>query len=344
MASLWTEKYRTRRLNDVIEHDDIIAMIDTSMCSSANEMPHMLFHGRSGTGKTTIALAVCAKLFWHPDKDVRRRVWGDRVLQLNASDDRGIHVVRKYIKTFASASVHPHANMPSFKVIVLDEADAMTNDSQAALRRIMEQYSANTRFILICNYVGKIIEPLISRCVKYKFMPISLSGALCMIDRICDREGVRIDREAAQELHRHSKGDMRKMINWLQRASYVSRHVTADVLMYVCGGLPRHLIDGLCHAIAAPEQDAAAMLECVRRVCRESHCCNMVLTALADRMLDWDAPDDRKADAMLRIARANHLVVTGSDSQIQLTTVCLALQSLLRGGSVSPPSCKYVIC
>jgi len=156
------------------------------------QVPHLLLYGPPGTGKTSTILALAKELFGH-------EFFKHRVIELNASDERGIAVVREKIKKFAQRKIakHPDANFncPAIQIVILDEADSMTIDAQAALRRIIEQYSANTRFAIICNYISKIIDPLTSRCVKFRFSPIAREAQIERLKHICEKEQVKVANE-----------------------------------------------------------------------------------------------------------------------------------------------------
>lgn len=184
----------------------------------------MLFYGPPGTGKTSTILALSKQLFG-PD------LFRSRVLELNASDERGISIVRTKIKDFARQQLSgvPSGDYgkeylqkypcPPFKVIVLDEADSMTQDAQSALRRTMETYSRITRFCLICNYVTRIIDPLASRCSKFRFKSLDSSDAGKRVEKIADKEGVKLEEGARDALIRCSEGDLRRAITYLQSAA-----------------------------------------------------------------------------------------------------------------------------
>ncbi|KAK9773448.1 putative Replication factor C subunit 3 [Seiridium cardinale] len=210
----WVEKYRPVSLTDVSGHQDILATINKFVDS--NRLPHLLLYGPPGTGKTSTILALS------------RRIYGEHnmrqmVLELNASDDRGIDVVREQIKTFAStkqiftlgASSRP-GGMASYKLIILDEADAMTNTAQMALRRIMEKYTANTRFCIIANYTHKLSPALLSRCTRFRFSPLKEADIRVLVDKVIMEENVKITGEATDALVKLSKGDMRRALNVLQ--------------------------------------------------------------------------------------------------------------------------------
>ena len=199
------EKYRPSRLEDLKNQDDIKNILK-DMVKNRN-IPHMIFYGGAGTGKTSTAIAVCKQLY--------KSTYNDNVLELNASDERGIRVVREKIKTFAQKSADD-----DFKIIILDEADAMTTDSQFALRRIIEKYSINTRFVLICNYINKIISPLLSRCSVFRFKTMEYSNITNILNDIMEKENITIDKKL---LSRLIKDDLRKSINNLQKLIFLNR-------------------------------------------------------------------------------------------------------------------------
>ncbi|CRG92373.1 Replication factor C subunit 3 [Talaromyces islandicus] len=208
----WVEKYRPSSLDDVQGHQDILATINRFVDS--HRLPHLLLYGPPGTGKTTTILALARRIYG--SKNMRQMV-----LELNASDDRGIDVVREQIKTFASTkqifSVAPAASgsnsLGAFKLIVLDEADAMTATAQMALRRIMEKYTANTRFCIIANYTHKLSPALLSRCTRFRFSPLKEGDIRALVDKVIEAENVRIQPDATESLVRLSKGDMRRALN-----------------------------------------------------------------------------------------------------------------------------------
>jgi len=199
------EKYRPSKLEDIKNQDDI-KNIFIDMVKNRN-IPHMIFYGSAGTGKTSTAIAICKQLF----KDT----YSDNVLELNASDERGIRVVREKIKTFSQK-----ATDDDFKIIILDEADAMTTDSQFALRRIIEKYSINTRFMLICNYINKIIPPLLSRCAVFRFKTMNYTDIKDILTTIMSKENITIE---DKNLNKIVKDDLRKSINNLQKLIFLNR-------------------------------------------------------------------------------------------------------------------------
>jgi replication factor C subunit 3/5 len=186
----------------------------------------LLFYGPPGTGKTTTILAIAKKLYGPK--------WKSMVLELNASDDRGIDVVREQIKNFASTKTIFNSG---FKLIILDEADNMTQAAQAALRRVIEKYTRNVRFCLICNYVSKIIPALQSRCTRFRFGPLKLDQIEKRLGFIIEREGVKIDESGNQALLKLSNGDMRRALNIMQ-ACHAAYDLVDETAVYTCTGHP----------------------------------------------------------------------------------------------------------
>ncbi|EME38320.1 hypothetical protein DOTSEDRAFT_161207 [Dothistroma septosporum NZE10] len=218
----WVEKYRPKSLDDVTAQDHTVTVLRRTL-QSAN-LPHMLFYGPPGTGKTSTVLAL-AKQLYGPE------LMKTRVLELNASDERGISIVREKVKDFARMQLsNPPSGpageeykkkypCPPYKIIVLDEADSMTQDAQSALRRTMETYSKITRFCLVCNYVTRIIDPLASRCSKFRFKSLDEGNAGRRIEDIAKLEGVKMEEGVTETLLRCSEGDLRKAITFLQSAA-----------------------------------------------------------------------------------------------------------------------------
>lgn len=243
-AQPWVERYRPRRVDDVSHQEEVVATLRQAL--STGGLPHMLFYGPPGTGKTSAALAVARQLY---GPELART----RVLELNASDERGIGVVRGKIKAFASAAVGapvPGYPCPPYKLLILDEADSMTQDAQNALRRTMEAHSRVTRFVFICNYVSRIIDPLASRCAKFRFKPLHPEAMRGRIAHICEKEGVVMLPGAMQALGRVSGGDMRKAVTTLQSAARLAAGgpVDAGSVCDVSGVAPSDLVDGLLRA------------------------------------------------------------------------------------------------
>lgn len=221
----WVEKYRPGALQELISHEDIINTIRKFL--HEDKLPHLLFYGPPGTGKTSTILA-CAKEIYKPKE------FNSMVLELNASDDRGISVVRGQILNFASTRTIFNSG---FKLVILDEADAMTNDAQNALRRIIEKFTDNVRFCLICNYLSKIIPALQSRCTRFRFAPLHSLQILPRLQYVAEQEKVEMTNDGEKALIALAHGDMRKVLNILQSCAMAFDVVNEDNV-YTCVGHP----------------------------------------------------------------------------------------------------------
>ncbi|EFN56281.1 hypothetical protein CHLNCDRAFT_145161 [Chlorella variabilis] len=220
----WSEKYRPRTLDQISAHTDIIDTIRKLL--DENQLPHLLFYGPPGTGKTSTILAIAREIYGSS--------LGNMTLELNASDDRGIAVVRNEIQDFASTRT---IFSNKFKLIILDECDAMTKDAQFALRRVMEKYTRNARFCLICNYVSKIIPALQSRCTRFRFQPLPGEFVKGRLEYICQQESIKVTQGGLEALIELGCGDMRRTLNLLQSTVMSAGEVTGDSA-YATAGKP----------------------------------------------------------------------------------------------------------
>ncbi|KAG4140918.1 hypothetical protein ERO13_D06G047200v2 [Gossypium hirsutum] len=310
----WVEKYRPKQVRDVAHQDEVVRVL-TNTLETAN-CPHMLFYGPPGTGKTTTALAIAHQLFG-PE------LYKSRVLELNASDDRGINVVRTKIKDFAAVAVGSAQRQggypcPPFKIIILDEADSMTEDAQNALRRTMETYSKVTRFFFICNYISRIIEPLASRCAKFRFKPLSDEIMSSRILHICDQEGLNLDSEALSTLSSISQGDLRRAITYLQGAARLfGSSISSKDLLSVSGVIPVEVVEALYAACKSGNFDLANKE--VNNVIAEGYPVSQMLSQLFDVVVEADdVPDEQKARICKSLAEADKRLVDGADEYLQL--------------------------
>ena len=217
MSELWVERYRPKTVSEIKGQQAVVARL--SAYANNKSFPHLLFAGPPGTGKTTAALALTRDVF---GKEFRRNI-----LEMNASDERKLESIRTKVKQFARTAPSPGT---SFKVLFLDEADALTPDAQGALRRIMEQNSETCRFILSCNYSSKIIEPIQSRCAVFRFRPLENEQILERISIVAKNENIIIEHEAAKAIAQVSLGDLRKAITSLQVAASLDSNVTRDLV------------------------------------------------------------------------------------------------------------------
>jgi len=300
----WVEKYRPKKLDEVIGQEHIVPLLKSF--SEKKSMPHLLFAGPPGVGKTTVALALAHELFGDAFKT--------NFLELNASDERGIEVVRGKIKDFArTLSV---SDVP-FKIIFLDESDALTPDAQQALRRTMELYSEVTRFILSCNYSSKIIEPIQSRTAVLRFFPLSKEHVEKMIKKIAHAEGLKVDDKALDAIFYICEGDMRKAINILQGAAFHSKHITESLVFKVSSrATPKEIREMVEKALRGDFLAAREHLEKIMVSYGVSG--EDVLVQVYRVVSEMQIPEKAKVKLIDRIGEYNFRLVEGADERIQL--------------------------
>ena len=214
---MWVEKYRPSKLSDIVDQEEIIGSLE-SLLKNSSEMPHLLFSGSAGVGKTSTSLCIARQILGDYLKD--------NVLELNASDERGINMVREKVKKFSNYAAF--ADIP-FKIIILDEADEMTSDAQTALRRTIEDASKICRFILIANNISKIIAPIQSRCAIFKFTAIPEKDVISHLKKIAKDEKLKADEKGLQAIYDYSEGDLRHSINILQATASLGEITEANV-------------------------------------------------------------------------------------------------------------------
>jgi len=322
----WVEKYRPERIDDVAQQDEVVSALRNSL--ETGELPNLMFYGPPGTGKTTVALALMKQFF---GKD-----WRLRVKELNASDDRGIHAVREKVKTFAQLAIGTtEAGLASskakFRVVILDEADSMTHDAQAALRRIMEEFVHVTRFIIICNYVSKIIEPLHSRCSKFRFQLVSGEFQKSRLLYICQQEGVKLQAGAIDKLIALSKGDMRCAVTMLQTAVSFYEEVDEESLIEVACAVPDKQVERLIR-FTRSATSTDEMQQIVRAFLQEGYSSQQVMERLLDAVTkEASVPDLTKARCAMLFSQVDERLTQGCDEELQLLYLFSHLRPLLQG-------------
>jgi replication factor C subunit 2/4 len=317
------------------------------------QLPHMLFYGPPGTGKTSTILAL-AKELYGPE------LVKTRVLELNASDERGISIVREKVKDFArmqltnapSAAYKARHPCPPFKIIILDEADSMTQDAQSALRRTMETYSKITRFCLICNYVTRIIDPLASRCSKFRFKSLDQGNARRRLRDIADKENVAVEDDAVEALIKCSEGDLRKAITYLQSAARLvgatastaegedkmdvdgSVVVTTKIVEDIAGVIPDNTIDRLVKALR-PQRGTSTykpVSQIVEGMVADGWSASQVLNQLYQAIVyDEVIPDAQKNRIVLVFSEVDKRLVDGADEHLSILDLALRISSIMRG-------------
>jgi replication factor C small subunit len=304
ISKIWTEKYRPRKFNEVVGQDEIVQRIE-SLTNSLN-IPHLLFAGPAGTGKSTLALIIVLELFGVD--------WKDSYLELNASDERGINIVREKVKNFARTKA---IGKVPFKIIFLDEADALTPEAQQALRRTMENYSATCRFILSCNYSSKIIDPIQSRCALFRFKLLEKKAIEKVLNKIAQGEDLTITPEAVEILYEGSEGDCRRSINLLQSSASISPSINTDLVSTVISNTkPKDIKVVLDYALAGDFQKSREKLLDV--MLKESISGQDVVKSIQKEI--WNLPIEPEIKVKLteKTGEAEFRIVEGSDPFIQL--------------------------
>jgi replication factor C small subunit len=307
VSGIWTERYRPSKFSELVGQDNSIKRVE-SLTNSLN-IPHLLFAGPAGTGKSTLALIVVKELY--------KENWKDNYLELNASDERGIQVVREKVKNFARTK--SLGNVP-FKVIFLDEADALTPEAQQALRRTMENYSATCRFILSCNYSSKIIDPIQSRCAIFRFKLLEKKDIEKVILKIAEQEKLEIKPEAIEILYEGCEGDCRRCINILQSTASVSPVITTELIStIIANSKPRDIKVVLDYALSGDFISSREKLLDI--MLKDSVSGQDVIKAIQKEI--WNLPVEPTIKVKLteKTGEAEFRIVEGSDPFIQLQSL-----------------------
>ncbi|NYZ79733.1 replication factor C small subunit [Candidatus Micrarchaeota archaeon] len=308
MGLPWTEKYRPKRLKDVVGHRPIVKRLEAY--AEMKNMPNMLFAGMPGIGKTVCSVAMANEIFGD--------TFSQNFLELNASDERGIDIIRGKIKDFAATLPYGGAD---FKIIFLDEADALTRDAQNALRRTMENYARTCRFVLSCNYSSKIIEPIQSRCALFRFKPLPEDEITKRLEHIAKEEKLHVDAGAYVALVYASEGDMRKAINYLQTSSALKEKITEDSVYKVAArAKPREIKQLLELGLKGEFAEARKMLDALLFEYGMSG--EEVILQVYKEVLTSDALDDlKKIELIDRIGEYNFRITEGANERIQLESL-----------------------
>ncbi|WP_324664750.1 replication factor C small subunit [Haloarcula sediminis] len=307
---VWIEKYRPQSLADVKGHEDIVGRLQSYV--DRNDLSHFLFSGPAGTGKTTCASAIARELYGED--------WRENFLELNASDERGIDVVRDRIKNFARTSFGGH----EYRIIFLDEADALTSDAQSALRRTMEQFSNNVRFILSCNYSSQIIDPIQSRCSVFRFSPLGDEAIEAEIRHIASEEDIELTDAGLDALVYAAGGDMRKAINGLQAAS-VSGDVVDEAAVYAITSTARpEEIHGMVQS-ALDGDFTAARATLDRLLTEEGIAGGDIIDQLHRSIWEFEVEDRAAVRILERVGETDYRITQGANERVQLEAMLASL-------------------
>lgn len=328
----WVEKYRPKTLDEVTAQDHAVTVLKKTL-QSAN-LSHMLFYGPPGTGKTSTILALTKELFG-PE------LTKTRVLELNASDERGISIVREKIKNFARLTVSKPSKKdlenypcPPYKIIILDEADSMTADAQSALRRTMETYSNVTRFCLICNYVTRIIDPLASRCAKFRFKPLDTSNALERLQYVAKQEDVKYEEGTLGRILTISAGDLRKAITLLQSGSKLVDYTGNDQIAIkqieeLAGVVPTTVVEEMVKHINS--KDLNQLIACTNDFIKSGWSGVSIVDQLHDYYITNENYDtDFKNKLSLILFDTDSKLTNGTNEHMQLLNLLVKISQLIQ--------------
>ena len=309
-STMWVEKYRPMKLSSIVNQKEVIGSLK-SLLKNVSEIPHLMFSGSAGVGKTTTALCLA--------REILGEYWKDYTLELNASDERGINMVRDRVKKFARF-LGLDTKIP-FKLIILDEADEMTSDAQTALRRIIEDTAKYCRFILIANNISKIIEPLQSRCAVFKFTRISEKEVVSYLEEICKKEKIKFDEKGLKTIYSYSEGDMRHSINILQATASIG--IVNESNVKISAGLTKTSDVGeiLKLAMIGKLSDARNKMIELIKVYGMSE--SDFLKYLNEE--SYKIKTNRLSDILETIAKYDYRLIIGANSEIQLSALLAEL-------------------
>ena len=315
----WVEKYRPKCLHEITAQDNVINSLKSTLISK--NLPHLIFYGPSGCGKTSTILALAKEIFG-------QKYWSDRIIELNASDERGINVVRDKIKMYAKKSINLNDTIPPWKIIILDEADTMTSDSQFALRRIMEEYSKITRFCIICNYHDKIIEPIISRCSLFCFKPISNDKITEKLNNINIQENCKLELALLNKISIISRGDLRKAINLLQNCNNSYDSKTNEELLYEFSGfIPENKFNKLFEYIFDKNMHDIDLL--VYNLYIDGYSIVNQIILFHNYIIKSTLSNDQKSKIINKISEVDQNLIKGCDEYIQFVRLVYYIISVV---------------
>ena len=302
----WVEKYRPGTLSEVVGQKDITSRLQNYVKN--NTMPNLLFSGQAGIGKTSSSVALAREFF--------KESFSQNFLELNASDERGIDVVRETIKNFARTLAFDSG----FKIIFLDESDALTTDAQQALRRTMERYARTCRFILSCNYSSKIIEPIQSRCVVFRFRQLAAKDIEEKIRQIAQQEGVDVDEKALKAIVYVCEGDLRKAINVFQASASIGKKITDETIYEVSSrARPEEVKAMIKLALAGKFLEARSALDAL--LYEHGMSGEDVILQLHRELIQMpesEVPGKTKIELIDTIGEYNFRMVEGANERVQL--------------------------
>jgi replication factor C small subunit len=310
-SDVWVESYRPEKIEDIVGQNEITKQLQGYVDNG--ELPNLMFSGEPGIGKTTAAIAIAKEIYDESD-------WEENFLELNASDDRGIDVVRDRIKSFARSSFGGYEH----RIIFLDESDSLTDDAQSALRRTIEKFSDNVRFILSCNYPGQIIDPIQSRCSVFNFQSINDADIQQHLEYIAEQENIPLTNDGVEAIVYAADGDMRSAVNALQGAAVLDGEINAEKVYHITNTPRPEEIESMIHQAINGEY-VTAREQLLELINQRGLSGGEILTQIHRQIWNFDLPEPVIVDILDTIGETDYRITEGANTQVQLEALLASI-------------------
>jgi len=333
----WVEKYRPIKLSSVVGQEEIINLLKKSVISG--DLPHLLLYGPPGTGKTSTIFSFAMELFGPIN-------FKARVVEVNASDERGINVVRNKIIEFTNMEISTpdkNYNCPNYKLIILDEADTLTNEAQNALRKVLEENSRTTRFCFLCNYLNRIIDPIISRCNKYYFKPLNKELIIEKINFIANKENIDFSQDVINLIAEINEGDMRRSVSVLQNLKYfdiykksLNEKILPDDVREICGLIPYDIEKIIIDVCFNKKSTINDIKDLTQKIMSNSYTIYSVIDKVLHFVLECKLCDIGKSKIIMYFLDIERQLLAGSDEYLQLLSLLTFIHKIIQESESDP--------